>query len=311
MANTDFDGKTQNYPYYEPLHREHAPNEHVPNRTVNFQDKGKQYEAHNQSGRGSRTLDDREYRGYLSTVIVPVLSAGGGYGASTFALQLARVAAAEGKRVCVVDMDFLHGGLDILAGCEEVEGLRWHNVQAPLGAIDPHNFDDELVEWDGVRILPYHPWQVCAHEWWEIKAIYEALAKNFDIIVCDCPQGLTTQICAAWKAVNFPLSIRPILLTRATTLGVARGFATLTELDTSRTDLSAVAGPVAFIAPTESSNDMTIADVEELLRVQVYAQVPFNRRCRSFDKHGWGIAPIKRAYSTVLSAFIHDFLVSS
>jgi secretion/DNA translocation related CpaE-like protein len=57
--------------------------------------------------------------------VVAVVGGRGGAGASVLAVAVAVRARTRGTRVLLVDCDPLGGGLDLVAGAEELEGLRW------------------------------------------------------------------------------------------------------------------------------------------------------------------------------------------
>src|SRR4051812_19216223 len=57
--------------------------------------------------------------------VVAVVGGRGGAGASVLAVAVAGRARTRGTRVLLVDCDPLGGGLDLVAGAEELEGLRW------------------------------------------------------------------------------------------------------------------------------------------------------------------------------------------
>lgn len=60
--------------------------------------------------------------------VVCVLGGRGGAGASTLAAALGMAAARLGRRCTLLDADPLGGGLDLLLGVEELEGLRWSDL---------------------------------------------------------------------------------------------------------------------------------------------------------------------------------------
>ena len=57
--------------------------------------------------------------------MVAVVGGRGGAGASVLAVAIAARARTRGTRALLVDCDPLGGGLDLVAGAEELEGLRW------------------------------------------------------------------------------------------------------------------------------------------------------------------------------------------
>lgn len=67
--------------------------------------------------------------------VVAVLGARGGAGASVFAAALAAHAVQSGADALLVDCDPLGGGLDLVLGAEDAEGLRWPGLALSGGRI--------------------------------------------------------------------------------------------------------------------------------------------------------------------------------
>ena len=64
-----------------------------------------------------------------------VTGASGGLGSSTLAAALA---GAWSKRApLLVDLDLTGGGIDVTCGIDHVEGLRWPDLNAVRGVVDP------------------------------------------------------------------------------------------------------------------------------------------------------------------------------
>jgi secretion/DNA translocation related CpaE-like protein len=68
-------------------------------------------------------------------LVLAVVGGRGGAGASVFASAVAVAGAADGERVMLVDCDPLGGGLDLLLGAEEVQGLRWPDLTLSEGRV--------------------------------------------------------------------------------------------------------------------------------------------------------------------------------
>lgn len=113
-------------------------------------------------------------------------SACGGCGTSTTAALFAQYLSQMGQRVALVDLDFSRGGLDILLGLEEEEGLRWSDVHAPLGMIDGRSLAREAVQWEQCALLSVKATQPAAKQWWEVSAVLRSLGECMDAVVCDC-----------------------------------------------------------------------------------------------------------------------------
>ena len=117
-------------------------------------------------------------------------SATGGCGTSTAAALFASYLSVGGERIILMDLDLSRGGMDVLLGLEQEEGLRWSQVKAPLGMIDGLALTNELIQWDGCPLLSADPWRGSPHQWWEIAAVIRALCDYADAVVCDCGTNL-------------------------------------------------------------------------------------------------------------------------
>lgn len=118
--------------------------------------------------------------------VVGVQGLAGGVGASTLAAALAVRAASAGRRSLLVDSDRFGPGADLLLGMEEVDGLRWPDLELLSGDADGPALLTELpgrgelatLSWDRRphRTGPTAPWQVVA-----------ALSGQVDLTVVDLP----------------------------------------------------------------------------------------------------------------------------
>ncbi|KAB7788859.1 CobQ/CobB/MinD/ParA nucleotide binding domain-containing protein [Bifidobacterium cebidarum] len=121
--------------------------------------------------------------------VVTFTSSHSGMGLSTTAAMLARALAGRDRRCALVDADFASGCMDLLLGVERESGLRFNQIVAPLGNVEGEALNDELIAWDGVRVLPYNPWIGLRPTWWEVQAVVRALSSANDVVIVDAGQG--------------------------------------------------------------------------------------------------------------------------
>ena len=80
-----------------------------------------------------------------------VTGASGGLGSSTLAAALA---GAWSKRApLLVDLDLTGGGIDVTCGIDHVEGLRWPDLKAVRGVVDPDLLVRSLPASRGCAVL--------------------------------------------------------------------------------------------------------------------------------------------------------------
>lgn len=84
-----------------------------------------------------------------------VVGGSGGAGASVLASALARCAADSGINTILVDADPLGGGLDVVLGCENTDGLRWPALAASRGRLRPSTLVQALPRDGNLSILSW------------------------------------------------------------------------------------------------------------------------------------------------------------
>ena len=202
-----------------------------------------------------------------SVILLPIVGASGGLGASTCALQLARLCAHEGLRTCVIDVDFSGGGLDVLAGCEEQEGLRWHNIQAPLGSICDCGRtvpNKVIAAWKSTRaqltIIPVILMQCTNLGIARCSVLLECMRHNMHPHFSDCESALLFEsACSINKLVS---------------------------------------------KTRKRNSHMSVAQVEDFLHARIYGSLPSDPRITRSDAQGWPLPQAKPEYERVLQAFI-------
>ena len=137
-------------------------------------------------------------------LIVGVVGARGGAGASVFASVLARALAVREERrptrplqgrhpdpsVVLVDLDPVGGGLDILVGLEEQPGVRWADLSQARGEISGVDLLALLPRWGDVALLSLdrrRPTQIGADVTGDVLEALDAQAP----IVLDLARGAT------------------------------------------------------------------------------------------------------------------------
>nr|MDT0660095.1 CpaE-like family protein [Micromonospora sp. DSM 115978] len=147
--------------------------------------------------------------------VVAVVGGRGGAGASVLAGGLAVTAARAGLRTLLIDADPLGGGLDLVLGWEEVQGLRWPALTAADGRVDapalvralPSRGDLVMLSWDRGDPLEL-PVEAMA-------AAMDAARRSRDAVVVDLPRQLDEAAVIALQAADRAYLVVPAEL-RAT-----------------------------------------------------------------------------------------------
>ncbi|MFC7549071.1 septum site-determining protein Ssd [Plantactinospora sp. GCM10030261] len=147
--------------------------------------------------------------------VLAVIGGRGGAGASVLAGSLALTAGRRGLRTLLVDADPLGGGLDLVLGWEQIEGLRWPDLRQADGRVDapalvralPSRGDLVTISWDrGDPVaLPADA----------MAATLDAGRRGRDLVVVDLPRRLDDAAVVALQAADRAYLVVPAEL-RAT-----------------------------------------------------------------------------------------------
>jgi secretion/DNA translocation related CpaE-like protein len=152
--------------------------------------------------------------------VIAVIGGRGGAGASILAGGLAVTAVSSGLRTLLIDGDPLGGGLDLVLGWEQVDGLRWPGLRGADGRVDPpalfralpHRGDLVLLSFardvPGADPLPAVPGEAMA-------VTLDAARRGRDVVVADLPRQLDDAAALALQAADKALIVVPAEL-RAT-----------------------------------------------------------------------------------------------
>ena len=134
--------------------------------------------------------------------VVAVAGGCGGAGASVLAAGLAWTAAARGLRAVVVDADPLGGGIDLVLGAEAEPGLRWPDLAAARGRLQPGALSALLPWVDGVGILSWDRGDLsgrgCDVPAEAARAVLAGARAEADVVAVDLPRRMPPGS-AAWE----------------------------------------------------------------------------------------------------------------
>jgi secretion/DNA translocation related CpaE-like protein len=152
--------------------------------------------------------------------LIAVLGGRGGAGASILAGGLAVTAVGAGLRTLLVDGDSLGGGLDLVLGWEQVDGLRWPALSQAGGRVDPPALLQALPHRGDLVLLSFardaagtDPLLVVPGE--AMAATLDAARRGRDVIVADLPRQLDDAATLALQAADRAILVVPAEL-RAT-----------------------------------------------------------------------------------------------
>lgn len=160
--------------------------------------------------------------------LVAVIGGRGGAGASILAGALAVTAVRTGLRTLLVDADPLGGGLDLVLGWEQVDGLRWPALAGAGGRVDPPALLRALPHRGDLVLLSFAREEAPAVPGAAMAATIDAARRGRDVIVVDLPRRLDDAATLALRAADRTVLIVPAEL-RATA-AAARVAAAVTPL---------------------------------------------------------------------------------
>lgn len=142
-------------------------------------------------------LTDVADGGARRATTIGVVGGSGGAGATTFAAALALTAARDTRQVLLIDADPFGGGIDRVAGFEDLDGIRWDSFAHTTGRFSSRSLREALPQRDGLAVLT---WASGPHPRTEAIAVREVLSaaqRGSDTVVVDLPRypdPMTTEV---------------------------------------------------------------------------------------------------------------------
>lgn len=121
---------------------------------------------------------------------VAVIGGGGGAGASTLAAAIALTAGRSGRQCLLVDADPLGGGIDLLVGCEQRDGVRWPELAATQGRVGAAAFRAALPSVGTLAVLSWDRAGPRRTSPLLVRAMVSAGQRGSDLVVVDLPRHL-------------------------------------------------------------------------------------------------------------------------
>ncbi|HEY8474951.1 MAG TPA: septum site-determining protein Ssd [Natronosporangium sp.] len=148
--------------------------------------------------------------------VVAVTGGRGGAGASVLAVGLAVTAANAGRRVLLVDADPLGGGLDLLLGWEDDNGLRWPELTGSSGPLDGLALVGSLPGRGDLAVLSFDRRQFTAAPPAAMTAVLAAGRTARDLVVVDVPRRQDEAATVALQTADECLLVVPAEVRAAT-----------------------------------------------------------------------------------------------
>ena len=122
--------------------------------------------------------------------VVCVVGGTGGAGASTLATGLAVTVVRGGRSAMLVDADPLGRGIDMVAGAEDVRGVRWHDLASTHGRVSGASLRQVLPNTSGLSVLSFAHSELEAIPADSMRSVLAAGRRSHDVVVVDLPRYL-------------------------------------------------------------------------------------------------------------------------
>lgn len=207
---------------------------------------------------------------------VGVIGSRGGAGVSTFAAALALTAARRGIRALLIDADPLGGGIELVLGIEQAQGLRWPEVAAARGRVSASAFRSALPAIDGLAVLS---WDLSGQTHTDpvtMRSMLSAGRRGAELVVIDLPRWLDDTAAEA-------LVVSDVLLMMITcdVRAVAGAHRMLTRLRTRCADIRVLTRQL-------SGSDLSPEAVGSTVALPVAGRVPTRRAVERAVNAGLG-----------------------
>ncbi|MEU1122416.1 septum site-determining protein Ssd [Streptomyces sp. NPDC005899] len=140
---------------------------------------------------------------------VGVMGGRGGAGASTLACALAVTAAGSGRRTMLIDGDPLGGGIDVLLGGEQSQGMRWPDFARSKGRVGAGALEESLPSIHGLRVLSWGRDDGVSIPPDAMRAVLAAARRLGGVVVVDLPRRIDESVTEALAQLDVGLLVVP------------------------------------------------------------------------------------------------------
>jgi secretion/DNA translocation related CpaE-like protein len=141
--------------------------------------------------------------------VVAVLGGRGGAGASVLSGGLAVTGARHGLTTLLVDADPLGGGVDLVLGWEQRDGLRWPALTGLGGRVDPAAFIEALPGRPDLVVLSWDRGEPTSATPETMLAAIDAGRRGRDLVVIDLPRQLDETATMALNSADHGFLVVP------------------------------------------------------------------------------------------------------
>jgi secretion/DNA translocation related CpaE-like protein len=211
-----------------------------------------------------------------SCLTVGITGARGGAGATTLAAALATTAARQGISSLLIDADPLSGGIDLVLGCEDVDGLHWPQVASTHGRVSSTALRAALPKVGDLAVLSWDRGADLSVDSTTMSSILSAGRRGSELIVVDLPRYVDDPIRAALMACDVI-----VVITTADVRGAAAASRLLGVLRPQCPD-------VRLVVRHRGGFDLGGEALSEALQVTLLETIPTKRAVERSIDEGFG-----------------------
>jgi secretion/DNA translocation related CpaE-like protein len=152
--------------------------------------------------------DSRDFPS-VAGVVVAVVGARGGAGATTAAVAIGTAAAAGGLRSLLVDADPFGSGVDLALGAEGTAGLRWPDFADVTPAASGAGLAAGLPRVGELALLSWDRGEITAIPHQTVSALLAAGRRSNDLVVVDMARTMDSNFDVTLEAATVTLLVVP------------------------------------------------------------------------------------------------------
>lgn len=216
--------------------------------------------------------------------LICIAGTAGGCGTSSLAAALAAAIQASAGSCVLVDLDLCGAGVDVLLGIESEPGARWPDLTAARGEVDGRGLLGALPHWAQVPVVSGARLSAQLPPEDVVLDVCAGLLRAGQTVVADLPRpnGWSAAVRALLVDADFVFVVAPLCLK-----GSAGAQALLAMM--RRQEVRSNRGPqVGLVGVKVPGGQVVVAELGELLDVDVVAKMRFDRHANRTVEHGLG-----------------------
>lgn len=238
----------------------------------------------------------------MGAVVIGVVGARGGAGATVMAAGLAHALAARDRQVTLVDLAPENGGIDVLLGIENEPGLRWPDLADARGRVDGPALRERLPRWDSVAVVGATRDGPARMPTDATSDVCLALADASDVVILDLSRGILARA-LPYSAPVLQLCDEALVVTPLDLVAVGGALV-------ARDALARVHCRAALVIRGPAPGTLDAVEVSDVLGLEIACEVGWDARLAGAVERGFGPSmsrgPLHRAAGVLARRYPAD-----